>query len=340
MVSTPNPALDQNNTSSSSNSHIGAIVGGVVGGIAALVALLLLLWFVRRRRRNNEFDGNFDPDRVTAVGGTGGAGGMRQADLLGAGATGAEVTPYSYQPQGAGAQYANGAGGGMQHIGGGGASYLGPAAAAGLGAGIGAAAYGTRNEKGGRLAPNPSEAGQSDPFAGSDSASRYSGDHSAGRRESVSTSAGPHGYAYGASPYVGGAGVLAGAGQHTSPGPSLPGTHTTSSGSPPPGVRSAKESEAFSSRSSQLLSPGPYDAGPAGSAYGYGYGGAAPLAVRNGTEPDAATDAGSVAGASGSNVIVHQDGGRVRDLPAPPVAEEPTEIPPTYDSIRSDEQPH
>lgn len=60
ITSTPTPAP-------ASNTPIGAIVGGVIGGVAALVALALLgLWCIRRRSSEKEdFDGNFDPDRIT-----------------------------------------------------------------------------------------------------------------------------------------------------------------------------------------------------------------------------------------------------------------------------------
>ncbi|KAH9172373.1 hypothetical protein EDB89DRAFT_921351 [Lactarius sanguifluus] len=73
--------------SSGSSSNTGAIVGGVAGGIAGLIAILLIGLFCwrRNRRRRDDFDGNFDPDRV--VGHTG------HTDLAGA-----EVTPYSYEP--------------------------------------------------------------------------------------------------------------------------------------------------------------------------------------------------------------------------------------------------
>lgn len=73
--------------SSKSSSNTGAIVGGVAGGIAGLVAILLIGLFCwrRNRRRRDDFDGNFDPDRVVGHAG--------HTDLAGA-----EVTPYSYEP--------------------------------------------------------------------------------------------------------------------------------------------------------------------------------------------------------------------------------------------------
>jgi hypothetical protein len=74
--------------SSGGSSNTGAIVGGVAGGIVALLAVFIIgLFYWRRNRRRDDFDGNFDPDRVVRhVGDT---------DLGG----GAEVTPYQYEPR-------------------------------------------------------------------------------------------------------------------------------------------------------------------------------------------------------------------------------------------------
>lgn len=75
------------NSSGHSSSNTGAIVGGIAGGLAGLVAILLIGLFCwrRNRSRRDDFDGNFDPDRVVRhVGAT---------DLAGA-----EVTPYHYEP--------------------------------------------------------------------------------------------------------------------------------------------------------------------------------------------------------------------------------------------------
>jgi len=69
------------------SSNTGAIVGGVAGGIAVLLAILIIdLFYWRRSRRRDDFDGNFDSDRVVRHAG--------DADLAG----GAEVTPYHYEP--------------------------------------------------------------------------------------------------------------------------------------------------------------------------------------------------------------------------------------------------
>ncbi|KAF8215996.1 hypothetical protein K438DRAFT_1799889 [Mycena galopus ATCC 62051] len=49
-------------------SHTGAIVGGVIGGLAFLgIVGGALFWFRRRSRYRSEFDGNFDPARVTGT---------------------------------------------------------------------------------------------------------------------------------------------------------------------------------------------------------------------------------------------------------------------------------
>lgn len=63
-----------------------------MGGVAGLALLALLVWFIRRRRSKDEFDGNFDPDRVVRRPG--------MVDLMtgAGGAEGAEVTPYVYDP--------------------------------------------------------------------------------------------------------------------------------------------------------------------------------------------------------------------------------------------------
>ncbi|KAJ6575332.1 hypothetical protein B0H19DRAFT_637362 [Mycena capillaripes] len=49
-------------------SHTAAIVGGVIGGLAFLAIIgAAFLWFRRRSRYKSEFDGNFDPARVTGT---------------------------------------------------------------------------------------------------------------------------------------------------------------------------------------------------------------------------------------------------------------------------------
>ncbi|KAJ7492416.1 hypothetical protein FB451DRAFT_1218216 [Mycena latifolia] len=55
-------------TTSQPTSHTGAIVGGVIGGLAFLALLGAgFVWYRRRSRYKTEFDGNFDPARVTST---------------------------------------------------------------------------------------------------------------------------------------------------------------------------------------------------------------------------------------------------------------------------------
>lgn len=84
-------------SSGGGSSNTGAIAGGIAGGIIGLIAILLIGLFCwrRNRRRSDDFDGNFDPDRVVRH--------VGHTDLAG----GAEVTPYSYEPGVAGAAAAH-----------------------------------------------------------------------------------------------------------------------------------------------------------------------------------------------------------------------------------------
>ncbi|KAI9509464.1 hypothetical protein F5148DRAFT_755957 [Russula earlei] len=73
-------------TAPSSSSNTGAVVGGAAGGVAGLLIIFFIgLFCWRRNRRREDFDGNFDPDRVVRH--------VGHTDLAGA-----EVTPYSYDP--------------------------------------------------------------------------------------------------------------------------------------------------------------------------------------------------------------------------------------------------
>ncbi|KAF9077615.1 hypothetical protein BDP27DRAFT_1311353 [Rhodocollybia butyracea] len=71
----PTAAPVNNNISSSSSSNTGRIVGGVIGGVGGLLVILAVLFFVmkrqQRRRDLEDFDGNFDPDRIVRSGGLG-----------------------------------------------------------------------------------------------------------------------------------------------------------------------------------------------------------------------------------------------------------------------------
>jgi len=83
-----------------STSSTAAIAGGVVGGALGLLAVIMIIFFIlRRRKQKDEFDGNFDPDRLDPERFGGSAtrpGAMPDVDLVGA-----EVTPFQYQPEAA-----------------------------------------------------------------------------------------------------------------------------------------------------------------------------------------------------------------------------------------------
>lgn len=131
-------------SSGSSRSHsssAGAIAGGVVGGIIGLGALFLLFWWCRRRSRKEDFDGDFDPDRVTRGGRTG------EFDLAG------DITPYPFGP---GGQEMSQHGGELAAAG------LAGAAAAAAGA-TGVHRSGTQGTQGRTEASAPSAYSQSDP---------------------------------------------------------------------------------------------------------------------------------------------------------------------------------
>ena len=334
-------------------------MGGAVGGVVALAALILLFWFLRRRRKRDDFDGNFDPDRVVAAGG--------HNDLLDS-----QVTPYSYNPADGGSDM-------RQH--GGNAALLG---AAGLGAGVaaGAASHGRQSStstgisgyagqgKGGRPLSDPASAHDWQAYGQQEYApSEAPTSHSGGGQSSSG------GYPYGASPYplAAGAGAAYLGGGVPAPGESLPSTASSPNSSVALGgasaARTAKEREAFRNQSpnrspgpqQQYMSfpqPTPYQpqdgasgsgAGGAGRYSGYGYGASgAPLTLRNvpGEDEEVRSEGGmsdgqrssEYSGPPRSEVLVHQDGGRVpQPAPHEDEREDPTEIPPTYDSIRVDQ---
>ncbi|KAI0366653.1 hypothetical protein BV20DRAFT_636339 [Pilatotrama ljubarskyi] len=325
LVSTPTIAASDRGTSSSS-SHTGAIVGGVVGGVAgAAILATLLFFFCRARRRRDDFDGNFDPDRVTGDN----RGTLPDIDL---GAD--DITPYNYTPAGmTGAAAAPGApvpgpgpapGPGMpdmRQYGGQVPSFL-AGGLAGAGAGAAMAHAGKEHQQGyGRAGSPPSaysgSGGQPAP-AQSSYYAPSSSDHHGGYPDYAAYAAYANPNLYPAqgggpptsssapsSPTNASFGPQAGMPpardfRHPSPGPSLPPTDPSVSGSSSGGggvIPSAKEREAM-----QYRRPGG-------------------LAVAN---PD---------GAGASGVVQHQDAGR---LDATPEDEEPSEIPPRYDSIRHD----
>ncbi|KAJ7246312.1 hypothetical protein B0H12DRAFT_1126638 [Mycena haematopus] len=65
----PGSTVAASTSTPQSASHTGAIVGGVIGGLAFLGLVGgVLFWFHRRSRDKTDFDGNFDPARVTSTG--------------------------------------------------------------------------------------------------------------------------------------------------------------------------------------------------------------------------------------------------------------------------------
>lgn len=231
-----------------------------MGGVAVLALLGFgVFWFLKRRGNKDEFDGNFDPDRV--VGHSTGGGTLPQIDL------GDEVTPYEYSP-GAG-------GGGMTEYGD--SPYLAAGAA-------GATSHRSTSPPSGYA---PSEYYNQPP---SGNMTETSGSNYA------PSSGAAHGLPAGAAAAVGWA---AGGGDHRAISPD----QSTSSYSNP---RSAKEREA--------------------------------MAARYGRQPGQlglATQHEEAGGSDEGPVVVHRDGGRVREDPG---VEPPREIPPTYDSIPADER--
>lgn len=313
LVSTP--TLSPNDHSSTStSSKTGAIVGGVVGGIGGLAILATLVFFLlRRRRQRDEFDGNFDPDRVVGLSGDN-RGTLPDIDLAAE-----NVTPYSYTPHGPGmpvAQQATGASFGsapmtgagapdMRQHGGGGQV---PAFLAGGLAGGAAGAAMAHGHKDGRGSPPSaySQPTQQSYYAPSASDHGAYADYSAyaayanqpspqnQNRSSVGSATGSP-----TSPQV--AAVPGRDFRHPSPGPSLAHTSytdpSTGSGSAPGVLPSTKEREAMGYRTGGLSLANPDGAGPAS-----------------------------------SGVLQHMDGGRLDATPE----EEPSEVPPRYDTIPRD----
>lgn len=66
-------------STSSSSIPTAAIVGGAIGGIVVLAVIVLLFYFIRRRSSKNEFDGDFEKDRI--INHSGGGSALPQLDL-------------------------------------------------------------------------------------------------------------------------------------------------------------------------------------------------------------------------------------------------------------------
>jgi len=260
-----------------------------------LGALILLFWFLRRRSKRDEFDGNFDPDRVVS----GGRPGAEGFDLAG------DITPFTYAP-GAGAAPGTGGGYGQgqemaQHA----PSIL---AGAGVGAGAGRAAGAAGTH---RTAPStaPSAYSQSDPpqsqyadypayAAYASSSHDHGGESGYNTTTSMTSPTSP-----GRTSFSGPGGLPPVSDRHPSPGPSLAMTNGTN--------------EHSNSSSSGA------EAAAAGAAGGL-------LSIPSNKEREARR--GQPGGLRVMNdVVQHQDGGRLDVTPED--EEQQAEIPPSYDSI-------
>lgn len=308
-------------SSNSSSSHTGAIVGGVVGGVVgAAILAALLFFFCRRRRQRDEFDGNFDPDRVVGLSGDN-RGTLPDIDLAAD-----NITPYNYTPgrgggpgvgmpvpsHTTGSSYGPGGAPDMRQYGGQVPAFLAGGVAGGA---AGAAmAHGAKSQEG-RAASPPSSYSQptasyypqssSDHGAYPDYAAYAAYANQQYPPQSTSPTGSPTSAAFGPGAGVGVAGVPGRDFRHPSPGPSL--AHTSYTGQTDPSVSgsssgpgvlpSAKEREAMANRRGNLAVANPDTAG---------------------------------AGPASSGVLQHTDGGR---LDATPEDEEPSEVPPRYDTI-------
>ncbi|KAI0357333.1 hypothetical protein OH77DRAFT_1519277 [Trametes cingulata] len=340
LISTPTVPASDRSSSSSSSSHTGAIVGGVVGGVAGAALLATLLFFLcRARRRRDDFDGNFDPDRVTADARGGGT--LPDIDLAAD-----EITPYNYTPAGMNAvpgAPVGGAGpaaGGMQDMrqyGGQVPSFL-AGGLAGAGAGAGAALAHDHHQHPQQQQPPPSQQGYA--RTGSPPSS-YSGGPQPAQSSYYAPSSSDHGgyadyaaYAAYANPH---------ANAYTAQGPgvpppsgSAPSSPTNASFGPQTGVGMPP------ARDFRHPSPGPSlaatDPSVTGSGSGHSSGpGVIPSAKEREAMQYRRPGGLAVANPDGgpSGVVQHQDAGRL-GLDATPEDEEPSEVPPRYDSIRHD----
>ncbi|KAJ6503320.1 hypothetical protein C8R47DRAFT_1192929 [Mycena vitilis] len=297
-----------NKSSAPAASHTGAIVGGVIGGIAFLAIVAgVLVWLRRRSRYRSEFDGNFDPARVTGTrpvssgpdmiqhhttGGTlprmdigddedDGMGGRLPHSMVGGGI----VTPFAYTPAG---------------------SAYGPS---------------TRSQS----PPMPS--GSPPPMSQYSQPSQYS-------QDTAPSSVG--GY-YTAVPQQ----AQAVGGYYPPPPPSSSGSSGNHYN-----PRSAKEREAAGGRRSgnfAVANPSNEAGGSRDDQY-RAYLQRGPPGARRGSQgeymggypPASPTGSSSGAGQRTSGVLVHQDGGRLPEHDT--LHEEADEIPPTYDSLPSGER--
>ena len=300
-------------------------MGGAVGGVAGLAILVALLYFFcKNRRKRDEFDGNFDPDRVVGLSGDH-RGTLPDIDLAAD-----NVTPYNYTPQGMSMpvpSHTPAAGPDMQQYSGHVPSFLAGGVAAGA-AGGAMAAHAHANSRPVSPPSSYSQAGHTQySYATSDPhgpASAYP-DYAAYAAYANAPSSG-HGHTSGSAsptspsfpqPNVGGGGAPARDFRHPSPGPSLAHTSYTSASAPSAAPESVSGSSSGAGPSAGV-GAGVIPSAKEREAMAYRRGG---LGVAN---PD---------GAQGAGVLQHQDGGR---LDATPEDEEPSEVPPRYDTIPHD----
>lgn len=207
------------------------------------ILILAIIFFFLRRRKRDDFDGDFDPDRVT-----GGRLPNMGLDLAG----GAEVTPYRYAPDAPGAT--TGPPEMSQHsdaflAGAAGAAGIGAGAGVGAGAGTGArtatsapSAYSQPSQSHSQYAPSSSDHAYGDYAAYAGYADQGQG--ASQPSTSPTTSSFPGGFHPGMG-VVGAPGEgVRGDFRHPSPGPSLPGTASSSSRGGGGVLPSQKEMEA------------------------------------------------------------------------------------------------
>ncbi|KAJ7765630.1 hypothetical protein B0H16DRAFT_1794548 [Mycena metata] len=296
ITSTPNTR-----TSTGTN-HTAAIAGGVVGGVAAVLLAGLVIWLLHRRarerRREAEFDGNFDPGRTTA-GGHAGSG-------PGVGEKGGPTLPHINNGVLAAEEEDDGVGGRLagSSIGGGVVTPFMAGVGAGAVGAYGAHHAGQQGQGHGYYAdPQPGQGGYVYPGG-------YDGASEVPTSPTTTTSY----YPTGSSAHLAPGGYPPSSG----PGSSTGGSSSGAGAGYYPNPMSAKEREARGQGGLGVANPGPGMHMPMPHSQGQGGMPALP-------NPHS--------GSPGEGVLVHTDGGRVPEEGAG--GQGMSEIPPTYDSIRT-----